>query len=125
VYSIFESHTDLIKRGKVRKPVEFGPKVFLAESAQGLITDYQVLDGNPADTSQVRVSLERHQQIFHCGPDWYAADRGFYSAENLDECQKRGVSEVSIPQQMDRAGSRETATHVFGLWRRSWGSRSP
>ncbi len=44
VYSIFETHTDLIKRGKARKPVEFGHKVFLAESAQGLITDYQVLE---------------------------------------------------------------------------------
>src|SRR5438128_966111 len=44
IYSIFEPHTDLIKRGKAQKPVEFGHKVFLAESAQGLITDYQVLD---------------------------------------------------------------------------------
>ena len=60
VYSIFESHTDLIKRGKVRRPVEFGHKVFLGESAQGLITDYQVLDGNPADTIQLQASLERH-----------------------------------------------------------------
>ena len=98
VYSIFESHTDLIKRGKARKPVEFGHKVFLAESAQGLITDYQVLDGNPADTNHVQASLERHQQIFRCAPDLYAADRGFYSAENLHECQKAGVSQVSIPQ---------------------------
>jgi IS5 family transposase len=98
VYSIFESHTDLIKRGKQRKPLEFGHKVFLAESAQGLITDYQVLDGNPADTTQVRPSLERHRQVFHCAPDLYAGDRGFYSAENLDECQQAGVSQVSIPQ---------------------------
>jgi transposase, IS5 family len=98
VYSIFESHTDLIKRGKARKPVEFGHKVFLAESAQGLITDYQVLKGNPVDTSQVQASLKRHQQIFHCAPDLYAADRGFYSPRNLDECQKAGVSQVSIPQ---------------------------
>jgi IS5 family transposase len=105
VYSIFECHTDLIKRGKVRKPVEFGHKVFLAESAQGLITDYQVLDGNPADTSQVQASLERHQQIFHGAPDLYAGDRGFYSAENLDECQKAGVSQVSIPQR----GGQKTA----------------
>lgn len=36
IYSIFETHTDLIKRGKVRTPVEFGHKVFLAESAAGL-----------------------------------------------------------------------------------------
>jgi transposase, IS5 family len=47
IYSIFEPHTDLIKRGKVLTPVEFGHKVFLAESAQGLITQYKVLKGNP------------------------------------------------------------------------------
>ena len=35
LYSIFETHTDLIKRGKVLKPIEFGHKVFLAESANG------------------------------------------------------------------------------------------
>ncbi len=61
IYSIFESHTDLIKRGKAQKPVEFGHKVFLAESAQGLITDYQVLDGNPSDTDHVQSSLDLHQ----------------------------------------------------------------
>jgi hypothetical protein len=43
IYSIFEPHTDLIKRGKVRTPMEFGHKVFLAESAHGLITQYAVL----------------------------------------------------------------------------------
>jgi IS5 family transposase len=105
VYSIFEPHTDLIKRGKVRKPLEFGHKVFLAESAQGLITDYQVLEGNPADTSHVRASLERHQELFGCAPDLYAADRGFHSTENLDECEKAGVSQVSIPQR----GGQKTA----------------
>ena len=98
VYSIFEPHTDLIKRGKARKPVEFGHKVFLAESAQGLITDYQVLEGNPADTTQVRASLERHQQLFQGAPDLYAADRGFYSAENEKQCREAGVRQVCIPQ---------------------------
>jgi transposase, IS5 family len=105
VYSIFESHTDLIKRGKARKPVEFGHKVFLAESAQGLITDYQVLEGNPADTNQVKASLERHQQLFHCAPDLYSGDRGFYSAENENDCRQAGVSQVCIPQR----GGQKTA----------------
>ena len=98
VYSIFEPHTHLIKRGKERKPVEFGHKVFLAESAQGLITDYQILDGNPADTHHVQPSLDRHQQVFHCAPDLYAGDRGFYSAANVDHCQQAGVTQVCIPQ---------------------------
>jgi IS5 family transposase len=110
VYSIFESHTDLIKRGKARQPVEFGHQVFLAESAQGVITDYQVLEGNPADTTQVQKSLERHQQSFPCAPDWYAGDRGFHRAENLDECQKAGVSQVSIPQ---RGGQKTAAREAL------------
>jgi IS5 family transposase len=86
VYSIFESHTHLIKRGKQRQPVEFGHKVFLAESSQGLITDYQVLEGNPADTTQVQASLDRHQQVFQHSPELYAGDRGFFcqrSPENV------------------------------------------
>lgn len=105
VYSIFESHTDLIKRGKARKPVEFGHKVFLAESAQGLITDYRVLEGNAADVTQVQTSLERHQQIFQRPPELYAGDRGFYSEENVNGCQQAGVSQVCIPQR----GGQKTA----------------
>jgi transposase, IS5 family len=60
IYSIFEPHSDLIRRGKVRTPVEFGHKVFLAESAKGLITQYDVLKGNPVDEVHVAPSLKRH-----------------------------------------------------------------
>jgi transposase, IS5 family len=98
VYSIFESHTALIKRGKAQKPVEFGHKVFLAESAQGLITDYQVLDGNPSDTTHVQSSLDRHKQTFDRSPELYASDRGFFSPDNVQACEKAGVVQVSIPQ---------------------------
>jgi IS5 family transposase len=98
IYSIFEPHTDLIKRGKAQKPVEFGHKVFLAESAQGLITDYQVLDGNPFDADHVQSSLDRHQQTFGNPPDLYATDRGFFSPDNVQSCEKAGVTQVCIPQ---------------------------
>lgn len=73
IYSIFEPHTDLIKRGKVRAPVEFGHKVFLAESARGLITQYDVLRGNPADEVHVAPSLKRHRRIFPRSPALYGA----------------------------------------------------
>src|SRR5215470_12448436 len=68
MYSIFEPHTDLIMRGKVRTPVEFGHKVFLAESAQGLITQYEVLNGNPSDENHVEPSLSRHEATFGSAP---------------------------------------------------------
>jgi transposase, IS5 family len=98
LYSIFESHTDLIKRGKTQKPIEFGHKVFLAESARGLITQYRVLEGNPADEHHVASSLQQHQQAFGRAPEVYGADRGFYSPNNLATCQQAGVALISIPQ---------------------------
>jgi transposase, IS5 family len=96
IYSIFEPHTDLIKRGKVRAPVEFGHKVFLAESAKGLVT--QVVRGNPADEIHVAPSLKRHRRIFRRSPALYGADRGFFSENNIAVCVRGGVATVSIPQ---------------------------
>jgi len=98
IYSIFEPHTDLIKRGKVQTPLEFGHKVFLAESAQGLITQYEVLEGNPGDDQQVEPSLERHQETFGHAPELYGSDRGFFSEKNVKSCKQNGVKVVCIPQ---------------------------
>ena len=98
LYSIFEPHTDLIKRGKVQTPIEFGHKVFLAESARGLITQYEVLDGNPLDEQHVVISLVRHRQTFGDVPKLYGSDRGFFSEKNVMSCKQEGVKVVCIPQ---------------------------
>jgi transposase, IS5 family len=103
IYSIFEPHTDLIKRGKVRTPVEFGHKVFLAESAKGLITQYEVLKGNPADEVHVAPSLKRHRQALRRAPELYAGDRGFFSEQNVMACVQGAVKTICIPQ---RGGSK-------------------
>jgi IS5 family transposase len=102
IYSIFEPHTDLIKRGKVRTPVEFGHKVFLAESAAGLITQYEVLKGNPVDEVHVAPSIRRHRRVFRRAPALYGADRGFFSESNIAVCARGGVAMVSIPQRGGR-----------------------
>ncbi|MGH7817375.1 MAG: ISNCY family transposase [Candidatus Binatia bacterium] len=110
IYSIFETHTDLIKRGKVQKPIEFGHKIFLAESAHGLITQYRVLEGNPSDQVHVTPSLKRHKETFGLAPDWYSSDRGFFSDENLKACQRAAVKLVCIPQ---RGGKRTASREAF------------
>jgi IS5 family transposase len=98
IYSIFEVHTDLIKRGKVQTPLEFGHKVFLAESAQGLITQYEVLEGNPEDKKHVEPSLKRHKKMFGHAPELYGTDRGFFSEKNVKLSKREGVKVVCIPQ---------------------------
>jgi transposase, IS5 family len=105
IFSIFEPHTDLIKRGKVLTPVEFGHKVFLAESAQGLITQYEVLQGNPDDEQYVEPSVQRHKKMFGHAPEVYGSDRGFFSEQNLKSCKRNGVKVVCIPQ----CGGQKTA----------------
>jgi len=106
IFSIFETHTDLIKRGKILKPVEFGHKVYIAESGRGLITQYRVLDGNPADEGHVECSLERHKETFGDAPSVYSGDRGFYSQDNIQHCKEAGVELVCIPQ---RGGKKSPA----------------
>jgi IS5 family transposase len=110
IYSIFETHTDLIKRGKILKPVEFGHKVFLAESANGLITQYRVLTGNPADQIHVTPSLERHTKDFGQVPDLYSSDRGFFNEANIEACQTAGVKITCIPQS---GGTRSADREAF------------
>jgi IS5 family transposase len=110
IYSIFEPHSDLIKRGKVQKPMEFGHKIFLAESGCGLITQYRVLEGNPCDHIHVTSSLQRHKETFGWAPDWYSSDRGFFSNENIKAGQDGAVKLFCIPQ---RGGKRTSKREAF------------
>jgi IS5 family transposase len=109
LYSIFEPHTDLIKRGKVLKPIEFGHKVFLAESGCGLITQYRVLTGNPADQLQVTPSLERHTEFFGQAPDLYSSDRGFFNDANVHACRTAGVKLTCIPESGGKRSAQQAA----------------
>lgn len=105
LYSIFETHTDMIKRGKVHKPVEFGHKVLLVESRIGLITDYRILDGNPIDSDQLVASVDRHIKRFSKAPEVLAGDRGFHETVGCETVRRRGVKLVAIPQR----GGKKTA----------------
>lgn len=109
ICSIFEPHTDLTKRGKVRAPVELDHKVFLAESAKVLITQYDMLKGNPADEIHVAPSLKRHRSVFRA-PRLCGADRGFFSEKNFTVCVRSTVTLACIPQ---RGGSRTPEREGF------------
>ncbi len=109
LFSIFEPHTDLIRRGKAHRPVEFGHKVFLAESRRGLITDYRVLDGNPSDEDHVAPSLTQHEATFGHAPALYAADRGFYTPANVEAVTAAGVDTECVPQRGGRKTPERTA----------------
>ena len=96
IVSIFEDHTDIIKRGKSQSPTEFGHKVLIATARSGLITQYQTLSGNPDDAELLPDVLQTHQQQYGCSPDNLCADRRFFSPDNEKKAYKDGVKRVSI-----------------------------
>jgi IS5 family transposase len=98
VLSVFEPHTEAIRKGKIAKPTEFGKLVTIQESEHQIITAYQVHDRRPPDTTLWTPALDRHLAIFDRPPDIAAGDRGFASAANEEAATARGVRRVVLPR---------------------------
>ena len=96
--SIFQPHTDVIRRGKPRHNAEFGHKVWLGEVEGGFIAQFEVLEGNPADKAQWQPTIERHLQQFGRPPWQVSADRGVHSGDNERLAAYLGVKRVILPK---------------------------
>jgi len=111
VFSIFEPHTELIKRGRREKPVEFGHAMLLCQTAEKFITDYEVFAARPADCTLTEQVIERHEELFGERPEVLAADKGFCpDAEKYAELAER-VGTLAIPRRM-----RDFADKVLAVW---------
>jgi IS5 family transposase len=106
VLSIFEPHTETIRKGKISKPNEFGKLVTIQESEHQIITAYDVHTKRPADVTLWIAALDRHQTIFGRAPDLAAGDRGFSSATNEQAATDRGVRRVVLPRRGPKSPAR-------------------
>jgi IS5 family transposase len=106
IVSLFEEHTDIIRRGKETRPVEYGHKVWLNEVEGGLVSHYRILDGNPHDEQQWKPSLKAHLKTFHHAPDQASGDRGLYSEPNEQLAHDLGVKRVILPKRGYRSKAR-------------------
>ncbi|HVH71581.1 MAG TPA: ISNCY family transposase [Candidatus Dormibacteraeota bacterium] len=97
VLSLFEPHTQVIRKGKAHKPNEFGRLVRVDEVEHGIVSGYEVLEGNPADTNSWMPAIEQHKALFGGAPEVATADRGFFSAKNEQEAEALGVEKVALP----------------------------
>jgi transposase, IS5 family len=143
VLSLFEAHTQVIRKGKPDKPTEFGRLVRIDEVEHGIVSGYQVQEGNPADTNAWTPALKQHQALFGQPPRLATADRGYFSAANEREAKARGVKKVALPARGRlsqararlqkqrwfqralrwRAGSEATIStlkHPFSMWRATY-----
>ena len=111
IVSLFEAHTDIIRRGKESHPVEYGHKIWLNEVEGGLVSHYRILKGNPSDEQQWKPSLKAHQATFHHPPQQASADRALYSEPNEQFALDLGVQRVILPKRGYRSKQREKLEH--------------
>ena len=111
IVSIFEEHTDIIRRGKEAKPVEYGHKIWLNEVDGGIVSHYRILDGNPSDEQQWKPSLKAHLKTFQQPPVQASADRGLSSEPNETLAHDLGVRYVVIPKRGYRSKARRKHEH--------------
>ena len=106
IVSVFEPHSDIIRRNKAHKPTEYGHKVWLDEVDGGIVTRWDVLDGNPNDDRQWLPSLDHHIERFGKAPKQASADRGVHSSYNEYQAQQRGIQRVILPKPGRRSEAR-------------------
>jgi IS5 family transposase len=107
IVSIFEEHTDIIKRGKSQSPTEFGHKALFATGRSGLITQYETFRGNPGDSVMVPEVLSTHHTQYGKAPKSLSGDRRFFCSENERIAYGCGVRKVCINKPGYRSKARK------------------
>lgn len=96
LFSLFEPHTELLKRGKVGQPIEFGHMIGLQQTEEKFITDYTVFEHKPVEHTLIQVCLAQHETLFGMLPEQLAADKGYYESMDAIHALERDIPVVSI-----------------------------
>jgi len=111
IVSVFEPHTEIIRKGKASKPNEFGKLVKIQEAENQIVTHFEVFEERPADSTLLLSSIQVHQQRFGRVPRMVAADAGFYSRQNEKAGQALGVQWMAVPNKNTTSSERKLLQH--------------
>jgi transposase, IS5 family len=82
IFSIFEPHTELIKRGKQPDPIQYGHKVLVIEDAVGFICHYEVVANDVLDQDVLVPEMTELQQRVGGKIERASFDRAFHTPDN-------------------------------------------
>ena len=98
IVSFHDPQARPIRKGKLTKAVEFGRTLQLIQDSSGVILHYEVRKGNPSDRTELLSVLHHAKTTLGIKPKELAADRGYYTAENVLKLGKAGIEKVAIPK---------------------------
>jgi len=101
-----------IVKGRLGKPVEFGYKAQVADNPDGVVLDYLVEVGNPADAPLLGPAIRRISQRAGRVPWAATADRGYGEAAIDAELHALGVKQVAIPRKGTPSAARQAHEHT-------------
>jgi IS5 family transposase len=101
VFSLFETHTELIKKGKKSAPIEYGHLLFISQTPEKFITDFIVNEISPSETTMLPEMVERHEDMFGRKPLGIAMDKGCHPGrdkmEDLLDDYEDEIEFIGIP----------------------------
>ena len=107
LFSIFEPHTQLYRRGKASQPNQYGRLVLIYEDAAGFISHHFVM---PRDAQDVDVAVEQTRKLQERvgrRVEEISFDRGFHSPENQE-----GLAEIVAHVCLPKPGAKQSAEQV-------------
>lgn len=110
LFSVFEPHTELLKRGKAGKPIEFGHMIQIQQVEEKFITAYDVFEKKPAEPALLDAALDSHRSLFGKDPERLAADKGYFEQGTVDELEER-IDTVSIAKKGKRTAEQVEREH--------------
>lgn len=98
IFSIFEPHTEWIKKGKLYPNVELGKLLLITTDQFQFIVDYKVME-HEKDASQVSSLYDRLKTNFSKNKiASHSFDKGFYSKDNFNIVQAAGTEQIILPK---------------------------
>lgn len=88
LFSMFETHTQLYRRGKAGTPNQFGRLLLVFEDKAGFISHYHLMDRNVQDKDVIVAQMREVQKLHKGEIERASLDRGFHSEENQAELSK-------------------------------------
>lgn len=107
LFSIFEPHTQLYRRGKAATPNQFGRLVLIYEDSVGFVVHHHLMPRDAADADVAVPQTRVVQDLLGNRIEELSFDRGFYTPENEKELAtivkhtclpKRGANEYNEQQ---------------------------
>ena len=111
IVSLFEPHSEIIRKGKANKPTEFGKLVQVQEAEQQIITHYDVFDQRPSDRDLLLGAVEAHERVLGRVPRLATADAGYYSQAQEQAVEQKGVKWVAVPNRNTKSAERKKKEH--------------